>query len=153
MSSQFSKAMGGVVRPETECPTRLQVAALCYRKSKKGQTEVLLITTRGTGRWMLPKGWPMDGKSNAEAARIEAWEEAGVKSAKVGRRPVGEFDYLKVYDDGSAEPCSARVYPMKVAEMKDVFPEAGQRKRVWVPAKQAAEMVEEKSLRALLLSF
>lgn len=153
MSSLISKAWGGIVRPMVRRPSRLQVAALCYRKSKKGQKEILLITTRGTGRWMLPKGWPMDGKSGPEAARIEAWEEAGVESARVGRRAVGEFDYIKMHDDGLAEPCSARVYPIKVAKMKDDFPEAGQRKRVWVPAKQAAEMVEEKGLRDLLLAF
>ncbi|WP_281842292.1 NUDIX hydrolase [Sinisalibacter aestuarii] len=133
-------------------PSRFQVAALCYRKTG-GQKEVLLITTRGTGRWMLPKGWPMDGKSAPEAARIEAWEEAGVKSKKVGRRPVGEFDYLKMHDDGLAEPCSATVYPIKVAKVVDDFPEAGLRKRKWVPLEQAADMVEEESLRALLRGF
>lgn len=152
MSSMLSKAWDGVVRPMLRRPNRVQVAALCYRKSK-GEKEVLLVTTRGTGRWMLPKGWPMTGKSAAEAARIEAWEEAGVKSAKVGRRPVGAIDYLKHYDDGLTEPCSAKVYPIKVAKMVDDFPEAGQRKRRWVSAKQAAEMVEEESLKRLLLSF
>jgi 8-oxo-dGTP pyrophosphatase MutT (NUDIX family) len=152
MSSIISKAWDGVVRPMIRRPSRFQVAALCYRKSK-GQKEVLLITTRGTGRWMLPKGWPMDGKTASEAARIEAWEEAGVKSAKVGRRPVGEFDYIKTHDSGLTEPCSATVYPIKVDKVKDDFPEAGQRKRKWVSVKKAAEMVEEQSLRDLLLSF
>ncbi|GKY88254.1 NUDIX hydrolase [Sinisalibacter aestuarii] len=152
MSSIFSKAWDGVVRPMIRRPSRFQVAALCYRKTG-GQKEVLLITTRGTGRWMLPKGWPMDGKSAPEAARIEAWEEAGVKSKKVGRRPVGEFDYLKMHDDGLAEPCSATVYPIKVAKVVDDFPEAGLRKRKWVPLEQAADMVEEESLRALLRGF
>lgn len=152
MSSILNKAWGGIVRPMIRRPNRFQVAALCYRKSK-GKKEVLLITTRGTGRWMLPKGWPMDGKSAAEAARIEAWEEAGVKPAKVSRRPVGEFDYVKMHDDGLAEPCSAAVYPIKVATVKDDYPEAGQRQRKWVPMKKAAEMVEEESLRAILRSF
>lgn len=152
MSSILSKAWGEVVRPMIRRPNGFQVAALCYRKTN-GEKEVLLITTRGTGRWMLPKGWPMDGKTASEAARIEAWEEAGVKPAKVGRRPVGEFDYIKTHDSGWTEPCSATVYPIKVDKVKDVFPEAGQRQRKWVPLKQAAEMVKEDSLRTLLLSF
>jgi 8-oxo-dGTP pyrophosphatase MutT (NUDIX family) len=152
MSSILSKAWDGVVRPMIRRPNGFQVAALCYRKTD-GHKEVLLITTRGTGRWMLPKGWPMDGKSAPEAARIEAWEEAGVKSKRVGRRPVGEFDYLKHYDDGLSEPCSATVYPIKVSSVADDFPEAGQRKRKWVPLDKAADMVEEESLRELLRNF
>ena len=129
---------------------RTQVAALCYRRTDKGK-EVLLVTTRGTGRWMLPKGWPMKGKSKAEAAAIEAWEEAGVKPAKVGKKRVGVFDYLKIHDNGRVDRCIAKVYPIKVDKVKDKFPEAGQRKRTWVPLKKAARMVEEKSLRDLLL--
>lgn len=152
MSSILIKAWDEVVRPMIRRPNRFQVAALCYRKSK-GQKEVLLVTTRGTGRWMLPKGWPMDGKTASEAARIEAWEEAGVKPAKVGRAPVGEFDYIKRYDDGLEEPCSAAVYPIKVASTADKFPEAGQRKRKWVSLDKAADMVEEESLRAIFRSF
>lgn len=152
MSSILTKAWGEVVRPMIKRPNRFQVAALCYRKSK-GRKEVLLVTTRGTGRWMLPKGWPMDGKTAAEAARIEAWEEAGVKSAKVGRAPVGEFDYVKHHDDGLAEPCSAAVYPIKVASISAKFPEAGQRKRKWVSFEKAADMVEEESLREILRNF
>lgn len=152
MTFILSKSRDGVVRPKIRQPTRLQVAALCYRKHK-GRKEVLLITTRGTGRWMLPKGWPMDGKTGAEAARIEAWEEAGVKPKSVGHRAVGAFDYVKVHDDGLAEPCSANVYPIEVDTVSDAFPEAGQRKRKWVKLEKAAEMVEEKGLQDLLRAF
>jgi 8-oxo-dGTP pyrophosphatase MutT (NUDIX family) len=152
MSSIITKAWGEVVVPMFRRPSRFQVAALCYRKTK-GRKEVLLVTTRGTGRWMLPKGWPMDGKSAAEAARIEAWEEAGVRSAKVRRAPVGEFAYMKNHDDGLSEPCSATVYAIKVAKVADDFPEAGQRKRIWVPLHEAADMVEEEGLRDLLRAF
>ena len=152
MTSILSKAWGEVVRPMIRRPNRFQVAALCYRKSG-GRKEVLLITTRGTGRWMLPKGWPMDGKSAAEAAGIEAWEEAGVKPAKVGRKPVGEFHYIKHHNKGLQEPCSATVYPIRVDEMVDDYPEAGQRQRKWVPAKKAADLVEEQGLKDLLRAF
>lgn len=152
MLEKLEKAYEEVVRPLFKRPNRLQVAALCYRK-KKGRKEVLLITTRGTGRWMLPKGWPMDGKTGAEAARIEAWEEAGVRSNRVSRRPVGRFDYLKTHDDGFVEPCTATVYPIKVAETVKDYPERGERKRKWVAPEEAAEMVQEKGLQALLLAM
>ena len=152
MASTLKQACKGPAPRMGRGPNRFQVAALCYRKSK-GRKEVLLVTTRGTGRWMLPKGWPMKGKSDAQAARIEAWEEAGVKPAKVGDAPVGEFDYVKRHDDGLEEPCSAAVYPIKVDKVVEKFPEAGQRKRKWVPLAKAAKMVEEESLRELLRNF
>ena len=60
-------------------PERHQVAALCWRMGQGGAVEILLVTSRDTGRWVIPKGWPMDGKSASAAAAREAWEEAGVK--------------------------------------------------------------------------
>ncbi|HLL59899.1 MAG TPA: NUDIX domain-containing protein, partial [Allosphingosinicella sp.] len=69
------RRVADVVRPRRG---PLQVAALPYRRGADGSVEVLLVTTRGTGRWMVPKGWPMRGKSHAEAAAQEAFEEAGV---------------------------------------------------------------------------
>ena len=152
MNSILTKAWDDVLSPMIQRPKRRQVAALCYRK-RKGRKEVLLVTTRGTGRWMLPKGWPMQGKTAPEAARIEAWEEAGVRPAKVGRRAVGAFDYLKIDDGGLAHPCSATVYPIKVADVASEFPEAGQRKRKWVRMERAAEMVQEPGLQDLLRAF
>lgn len=152
MKPILAKAWDEYVRPLLRRPRNIQVAALCYRKGGNGK-EVLLITTRGTGRWMLPKGWPMDGKTAAEAAEIEAWEEAGVEPARVGQEPVGSFDYLKVHDEGLVEPCSAKVFPIKVAHVSDDFPEKGQRQRRWVPIEQAVEMVEEEGLKQLLRSF
>lgn len=152
MNTILVKAWDEVVRPLIQRPRSMQVAALCYREQRTGK-EVLLITTRGTGRWMLPKGWPMEGKTGPEAAAIEAWEEAGVKPAKVGRVAVGAFDYDKVHDEGLVEPCSATVFAIKVAKVVDDFPEKGQRKRKWVPIEQAIEMVQEDGLKALLRSF
>ncbi|MEJ1991621.1 MAG: NUDIX hydrolase [Maritimibacter sp.] len=152
MINRLTKTFDEVLRPLWKRPNRVQVAALCYRK-KKGRKEVLLITTRGTGRWMLPKGWPMDGKTGAEAARIEAWEEAGVRSGTVSRRPVGVFDYMKNHDDGLVEPCTATVYPIKVDKVLKDYPESGERKRKWVGIEKAAKMVDEDSLSELLLDF
>ncbi|MEN9850080.1 MAG: hypothetical protein RL128_243, partial [Pseudomonadota bacterium] len=57
---------------------RTQYGALCWRMHR-GKVEVLLITSRDTGRWVIPKGWPIDGLAPAQTAAREAWEEAGVE--------------------------------------------------------------------------
>ena len=80
MTSAISKAWEEVVRPMLLRPKRVQVAALCFRETDTGK-DVLLITSRGTGRWIVPKGWPIDGMGGSEAALREAWEEAGVREA------------------------------------------------------------------------
>ena len=152
MSTLLKQAWSEVLRPMIKRPNRFQVAALCYR-GKGDQKEVLLITSRGTGRWILPKGWPIDGMNGAEAAMQEAWEEAGVRDGKLAQEPLGEFHYDKELDGGHVAPCSAKVYPIKVKQLETDFPEAGQRTRTWVPADKAAEMVQEADLQALLRAF
>ena len=74
-------------------PPRLQVAALCWRRSGKG-LRILLITSRDTGRWVIPKGWPMRNRTDAEAAAREAYEEAGLRGI-VAERSIGLYTYRK----------------------------------------------------------
>ena len=83
------------------------MAALCYRREGI-ETEVLLVTSRGRGRWILPKGWPMDGLDDAHAAAQEAWEEAGV-SGHVTGPALGSFGYVKLAEEGEATACRADV--------------------------------------------
>ena len=131
---------------------RTQFAALCYRVIH-GKVEVLLVTSRRSGRWILPKGWPMDGKTPAESAATEAWEEAGV-IGKVNPRCLGLYSYHK--DLGPTErglPCVAMVYGVRVKSMATNFPEKGERKRKWFRPKRAAERVEEPELAHLLRKF
>lgn len=134
--------------------TRLSVqyGALCYRFTKKDKLRVLLITSRGIGRWVVPKGWPMRGRTAWDTARIEAWEEAGVQG-DVSRDCLGSYEYDKWYPDAPARRCRVRLYSLEVAELVDDFPEAGQRLRKWVSPKQAAEDVNEPALAEMLLSF
>ena len=66
----------------------LQTGALPWRLTQSNKPEVLLVTGRRSGRWMIPKGWPMSGKSLAAAAEREAFEEAGI-SGSVDSRPLG----------------------------------------------------------------
>lgn len=124
-----------------------KVASLCYRV-KGEKLQVLLITSRGTGRWIVPKGWLIKGMSDADAALREAWEEAGVVGS-VSTTPIGKFSYRKIMEDGSVQRCQATVYPIEVKKLKASFPERGQRRVMWVSPKKAAGMVREKGLRKM----
>ncbi|MTH33456.1 NUDIX domain-containing protein [Paracoccus limosus] len=126
-------------------PPQMQVAALC----RDAQGQVLLVTSRDTGRWILPKGWPMAGRSLAEAAAQEAWEEAGVRGS-VEQAEIGTYHYDKLQDRGFAIPVQVRVYAMSVDELAERYPESKERKRRWFAPARAAEMVAEVGLQALL---
>ncbi len=125
-----------------------QVAALCLR-GRPGRREVLLVSSLGTGRWIIPKGWPMRGRTLAEAALREAWEEAGVKG-EVGALPFGAFDYLKQRDKAVPTPCEVQVFIVRVSGMEKEFPEAGRRELRWVRPIEAVAMVDEPRLKVLL---
>jgi len=129
---------------------RTQFGALCYRMVS-GKPEVLLITSRRTGRWVIPKGWPMGAKTPGESALQEAWEEAGVKG-KVTGTCLALYSYTKGVD-GQDLPCAVMVYPVKVKDLCNAYPEAGQRKRKWMTPKKAATKVDEPELAHLLRKF
>ncbi|MDF1728046.1 MAG: NUDIX hydrolase [Sulfitobacter sp.] len=128
---------------------RPQVAALCYKETKDGK-RVLLITSRDTGRWIVPKGWPMKGKEDHEAALQEAWEEAGVRRADIEEDPVGYYDYDKGLEDGDAVPVRAQVYLTKVRNLSNDYPEVEERERAWVSPQEAANLVDEPDLKEIL---
>jgi 8-oxo-dGTP pyrophosphatase MutT (NUDIX family) len=132
-------------------PNLLQVAALCWRKHK-GEPQVLLIRSLDTNRWIIPKGWPMRGKTLAEAAAIEAWEEAGVKG-DLSPKPIGSFHYLKERGTGVKQPCDARVFGLHVQTLAKEFPESHLRRPQWFTAREAANRVDEPELQALILSY
>lgn len=130
-------------------PPVLQVAALCLDPATG---RVLLITSRGTGRWIIPKGWPMTGRSAAGAALREAWEEAGVEG-EAEPEPVGFYGYDKRQGRGLSVPIRVQVHLIRVDRLADDFPEAGQRKRAWFSPAEAAGLVGETGLASLLRDF
>jgi 8-oxo-dGTP pyrophosphatase MutT (NUDIX family) len=140
--------------PAVEAP-KSQYGALCWRAGKNG-AEVLLISSRETGRWVIPKGWPMKGRSAAESAEIEAWEEAGVKGA-IAKAKLGQFTYHKILKRDTiqehAQPCLVEVYPLEVTQISPEFPEHRQRRRKWFALEAAARKVAEVELKALLAGF
>lgn len=130
---------------------RTQFAALCYR-IKNNKVQVLLVTSRGTKRWIVPKGWPMHGKTPAASAAQEAWEEAGVTGRADGHC-LGVYSYEKGMAAGDDLPCLAMLYPVAVKSLAKRFPEAGQRRRRWVSRKKAARLVAEPELARLIIGF
>lgn len=153
MNSLISRAWTEVVDPLLRRPKRVQVAALCFRSREDGKKDVLLITSRDTGRWILPKGWPIDGLDAADAAMQEAWEEAGVTNGKVSPVPVGTFEYNKRFDSGAPVPCVTDVFAIEVGELANDYPEQSERQRKWVSTSEAATMVDEPELQRLLDDF
>lgn len=151
MFSMLQSIWTGAVRPMFQRPPALQLAALCHRKTDAGK-EVLLVTS-SSGRWILPKGWPIDGLTAPQAAAQEAWEEGGVKASKVGKTALGSFFSRKTYNNGRSEPCETMVFNLKVADVADDFPEAHKRDRIWVSPSKAAELVDNAQLKTLLTKF
>lgn len=128
-----------------------QIAALPFRRNNAG-VEILLITSRTTKRWVIPKGWPMDGLKDYNAARVEAFEEAGV-GGHMTRNRVGKFNYEKLHATDGAKTLRVDVYALEVKTILRGWPEKSERKRQWFPAEQAATLVHEKELRKLILKF
>ena len=119
-----------------------QTGALPYRLTGDAP-EVLLVTSRSRRRWILPKGNPMSGKSLAEAAAEEAYEEAGVRGA-IGHEDIG------TYRHGVRSKKEVRVFPLRVEEVLEEYPEAHQRQRQWFSFEEARARVWEPELRSLL---
>lgn len=144
------------IRADSKRDPRTQFAGLPFRvvKGKKGSksVEVLLVTSRETQRWIIPKGWPMDGMTPANAAAQEVWEEAGARG-KAYDVCLGLYSYRKWMNDNETLPIIVAVFPVKVEEMADDYPEASERRRKWFSLKKAASKVEERDLRQLIATF
>jgi 8-oxo-dGTP pyrophosphatase MutT (NUDIX family) len=142
-------------RPDETLPLA-QVGALCWRVARGGGLQVLLVTSRESGRWVVPKGWPEPGLTDPEAAAREAWEEAGVRGP-VDTIPLGSYDYDKVLDRDLPGPpvvaCRVTVYPLAAGKRTRRFPEAGERRVKWFPRDKAAARVVEPGLAALIAGF
>ena len=126
-----------------------QIAALPVRWDKRGRVRVLMVTSRDTGRWVMPKGWLMDGKKPWHAAKIEALEEAGAVGF-VADQSIGHYHYKKRLENGGKVLCCVTVYPMIVDGLKRRWKERKQRKRHWFSLRKAARLVNEDELTALL---
>ena len=138
--------------PRTQESETRQVAALPWRRTDMGVVEIMMITSRETRRWVVPKGGRMAGKADHEAAAIEAYEEAGLQGV-IAERPVGHFRYLKRLRSGEDRACMVAVYPLEVLIQLGGYPEAGQRELRWMDRRTAAEAVHEADLAELIRAF
>lgn len=148
MSKPLRSVWDSVLRPMLWRPKKLQMAALCHRGEGR-EKEYLLITSRDTARWIIPKGWPIRGLKSSETALREAWEEAGVTNSPVTPNPIGSYTYQKKRANGFEVPVETLVYSVKVNDLAEDFPEANERKRKWVSADVAAELVNETQLKSI----
>lgn len=137
-----------VTREQDDLP--IQTGALPWRLAGKNGIEVLLVTGRRSGRWTIPKGWPMRGKSLAEAAAREAFEEAGVRGT-VAPNPIGTFRHVKQQLAPGEIAVRIIVHPLWVDRELPKWPELGQRKRKWFKPVDAARRVDSPELGALIL--
>lgn len=131
--------------------TAEQIAALPVCWDANGKLRVLMVTSRDTGRWVMPKGWLMDGKKPWRAAEIEALEEAGA-TGFISHQPVGTYRYTKRLDADERVLCTVTVYPMYVQNLKRRWKERKERKRHWFSPKKAAKLVDEQDLSAILMA-
>ena len=130
---------------------RSQFGALCYRITD-GKIKVLLITSRRTQRWILPKGWPENGMTPGDSAANEAMEEAGV-TGEINDRPLGVYHYKKTLENGENYPCIVTIYALKVKKTWADYREKSERRRKWFSQKGAAKRVLEPDLALLIKSF
>lgn len=140
------------IRAEPDREPRTQYAALPWRKGADGAVEMLVITSRESRRWVIPKGWPIKGMKPGLSAAQEAFEEAGVLGA-MARKSRGVFHYEKRLRSGRLQQVRVVVYALEVREERAAWPELGQREKRWLKPVDAAELVDEPELKALLLKF
>lgn len=132
---------------------RLQYGALAYRFTDTGALQILLITSRKTRRWIIPKGWPMKSLKPSAAAAREAYEEAGIRGT-IGSKAIGSFVYEKSLDDeGRAVRCEVKVFPLLVKRQLKSWPEQRERDIRWVDPEEVASLVQDDGLRLVIDSF
>jgi 8-oxo-dGTP pyrophosphatase MutT (NUDIX family) len=126
-----------------------QYAALPYRRTEGGVLLVLLLTSRETKRWVIPKGWPMTGHKPYEVAATEAYQEAGIKGI-VGQKSIGTYYYTKRLMNEEDRLCEVIVFSLRVTHELPTWREETQRQRAWFPRDTAASLVDEGGLAEII---
>jgi 8-oxo-dGTP pyrophosphatase MutT (NUDIX family) len=131
---------------------RVQYAALPFRANGKSNLEIMLVTSRGTRRWIIPKGWPKRGMPPYETAAKEAFEEAGVLG-KVSKRSIGSYPYEKILKKGNTANCRVEVFALRVTRQRKRWPEKRERRLKWYLPSEAVRFIREPHLRRIIRSF
>ncbi|KPA23171.1 NUDIX domain protein [Shimia sp. SK013] len=151
MGQNDPKAVATMLRKATKAGSRIQFAALPYRM-RKGKPQIMVITSRGTKQWLLPKGWPMANLKPHKVAAQEAWEEAGVIGT-AHKRCIGVYTYRKTRGVHRGKKFTVLVYALEVTKSVNAFPERGQRQRKWLPPKKAAKRILNPDLAKVVRRF
>jgi len=132
---------------------RVQYGALPYRFTPMAALEILIVTTRQSRRWIVPKGWPIKRLTPSKSAAREAFEEAGVRG-KIGARAIGVFRYKKTAGENGADPeYEVKIFPLLVRRQSATWPEYGQRVVQWVDPEKAIALIREPDLKAIVEKF
>src|SRR5580704_17015051 len=131
---------------------RVQHGALSYRFTQMAALEILIVTTRQSRRWIVPKGWPIKRLTPSKSAAREAFEEAGVRG-KIGARAIGNFRYNKTGQNGADPDCEVKIFPLLVRRQSATWPEHGQRVVQWVDPEKAISLIREPELKAIVAKF
>ncbi len=110
----------------------------------------MLVTSRDTGRWVIPKGWPIAGEAPHASAAREALEEAGVVG-EAGKDSIGTFTYAKRLSNGAIVICEVQVFPLEVKHQRTDWPEKEEREVRWFSLSEAAKAVQETALSDIIL--
>jgi len=142
----MSKPHGG--KPKTR--DHVQFAALPFRYGENGRPQIMLLTSRETRRWVIPKGWPMRGRKPREVAAQEAFEEAGLLGTIVGKRPIGSYHYEKQLSPHHGALCEVTVFLFLVERQLEDWPEKAERETRWFELSDAYALVDEGGLAEIL---
>jgi 8-oxo-dGTP pyrophosphatase MutT (NUDIX family) len=134
--------------PKQQMEKPKQIGALPVRRTSDGSPEIMLVTSRETRRWVIPKGWPWPDTADHLSAAGEAREEAGVVG-EPSPQSIGSYVYGKRRSKGVV-PVRVTVYLIDVTEELESWPEQHQRQRAWFSVADAAAAVEEPDLSALI---
>ena len=151
MISQRRRPSRGTQRGMRNTKIHRQYGVVPFSIDKGGRVRVVLLTSRQTRRWVIPKGWPMAGRKPTQAAVPEAYEEAGLIGLVSRGNPVGHYRYRKRLRTGKFVTCKVAVFLLRVRRELTNWPESDQRVRAWFSLEVAAKLVAERDLAKLIL--
>jgi 8-oxo-dGTP pyrophosphatase MutT (NUDIX family) len=137
--------------PRERPATLQQYGAVPWRRDRRGRIRVLLVTS-SRGRWIAPKGWPVEGRAPYLSAALEAFEEAGV-IGEIRSHPLADYQCFKEGGDGSSRRCRVTLFSLRVRGTLTNWPERGRRTRRWFALDEAAEVVDDAELADVLRSI
>lgn len=144
-------ALQAMIRKARKTGKNMQFAALPFR-IRKGKPQILLITSRGTQQWIIPKGWPMEGLKPHKAAAQEAWEEAGIIGT-ISKQSLGQYRYRKTRGPKRGQKVDVMIFALEIEKLAKRYPEEGQRRRKWMSPKKAAKHIQNPELAEIVRGF